>query len=191
MNAVDRTYTPLPERGSLIGLDLSLTSTGFHKLAADGRILDSGAITADKSTGMERLDLILARISNLVREGDFVVLEDNAFRALGRARSGLAELSGIVKFWLWRRQIRYLLIAPTMLKKFILGVGRGDKALIVREVFKAYGLNAGTDDEADASVLAHIGMCIIGAEEPRNRQQREVLANLTAEKRPPRRPICT
>ena len=57
----------------------------------------------------------------LVHEGDFVVIENNAFNAMGSARSGLAELNGIIKFWLWRRGIQYVLVAPTTLKKFMLG----------------------------------------------------------------------
>jgi hypothetical protein len=40
-----------------------------------------------------------------------------------------------------------------------------------------------TDDEADACVLAHIGACLIGREEPRNKAQRDVLITLTAEKK--------
>ena len=132
---------------------------------------------------MERVDFILARIAELVHEGDFVVIENNAFNAMGSARSKLAELNGIIKFWLWRRGIQYVLVAPTTLKKFILGSGKGEKSVILREVFKAYNLNAGTDDEADACVLAHIGACLIGREEPRNKAQREVLVTLTAEKK--------
>jgi Holliday junction resolvasome RuvABC endonuclease subunit len=118
-----------------------------------------------------------------VHEGDLVIIENNAFNAIGRAKSVLAELNGIVKFWLWRRKIEYVLVAPSTLKKFVLGKGKGEKSFVVREVFKAYGLDAGTDDEADACVLAHIGACLIGAEEPRNIAQREVLFTLTGEKK--------
>jgi crossover junction endodeoxyribonuclease RuvC len=132
-------------------------------------------------------DRDLARIAELVHEGDFVLIEDNAFNAMGSARSKLAELNGIIKFWLWRRGIPYVLVAPTTLKKFILGAGKGDKSFIIREVFKAYGLDAGTDDEADACVLAHIGACLVGREEPRNKAQRDVLTTLTAEKKKKRR----
>ena len=108
---------------------------------------------------------------------------------MGSARSKLAELNGIIKFWLWRRGIQYVLVAPTTLKKFILGAGKGEKSFIVREVFKAYGLDARTDDEADACVLAHIGACLIGREEPRNKAQRDVLTTLTAEKKKKKRKV--
>ena len=156
-------------------MDLSLSSTGFHRLGNGA----TGAISTEK-LGMERVDYILARVAELVHEGDFVVIENNAFNAMGSARSKLAELNGIIKFWLWRRGIQYVLVAPTTLKKFILGAGKGEKSFIIREVFKAYGLDAGTDDEADACVLAHIGACLTGREEPRNKAQREVLTTLTA-----------
>ena len=73
------------------------------------------------------------------------------------------------------------------MKAMILAAGKGEKSLILREVFKAYGLNATTDDEADACVLAHIGACLIGREESRNQAQREVLFTLTGEKKKPKR----
>jgi Holliday junction resolvasome RuvABC endonuclease subunit len=167
---------------NLIGLDLSLSSTGYHKLNLSRTEGVSGYIPTDKLGGMERIDFILKKIAELVHEGDFVVIENNAFNAIGSARSKLAELNGIVKFWLWHRGIKYALVAPTTLKKFILGAGKGDKSLIIREVFRAYKLEATTDDEADACVLAHIGLCLIGAEQPKNKAQREVLVTLTAEK---------
>jgi Holliday junction resolvasome RuvABC endonuclease subunit len=172
-------YTGL-KPNNIIGLDLSLSSTGYHTLVGE---LVSGNIGTEGLGGMERVDFILARIAELVHEGDFVVIENNAFNAMGSARSKLAELNGIIKFWLWRRKIQYALVAPTTLKKFILGGGKGEKSLILREVYKTYGLNAGTDDEADACVLAHIGACLIGCEEPRNKAQREVLQTLIAEKK--------
>jgi Holliday junction resolvasome RuvABC endonuclease subunit len=167
----------------VIGLDLSLSSTGYHKLNVDVTEGTSGNIPTDKLGGMERIDFILQKIAELVQDGDFVVIENNAFNSMGSARSKLAELNGIVKFWLWHRGIQYALVAPTTLKKFILGAGKGEKSLIIREVFKAYDLNAATDDEADACVLAHIGLCLIGAEQPKNKAQREVLVTLTAEKK--------
>ena len=132
---------------------------------------------------MERVDFILARIAEIVHEGDFVAIENNAFNAVGRAKSGLAELNGVIKFWLWRRGIPYALVAPASLKKFILGKGAGEKSLIIREVYKQYGVDVATDDEADAIVLAHIGQCLIGREQPKNQAQREVLVTLTAEKK--------
>jgi Holliday junction resolvasome RuvABC endonuclease subunit len=150
--------------------------------------LISGNIDTTGLGGMERIDWILAKIAELVHEGDFVAIENNAFNAMGSARSKLAELNGIVKFWLWRRKIPYVLVAPTSLKKFILGAGKGkDKSLIIREVYKAYGVDVATDDEADACVLAHIGACLVGAEEPKNKAQREVLFTLTAGKTRPQR----
>ena len=168
----------------MIGLDLSLSSTGYHKLNPDSAESASGNIAApEKMGGMERIDFILKNIAELVHERDFVLIENNAFNAIGSARSKLAELNGIVKFWLWHRRIPYALVAPSTLKKFILSKGQGEKSFIIREVFRAYGLVVTTDDEADAAVLAHIGLCLIGREEPKNKAQREVLVTLTAEKK--------
>jgi crossover junction endodeoxyribonuclease RuvC len=107
-------------------------------------------------------------------------------------RSGIGthlDWSALADEWLWRRGIQYVLVAPSTLKKFILGAGKGEKSFVVREVFKAYQLDATTDDEADACVLAHIGACLIGREEPRNKAQRDVLITLTAEKKTKKRKL--
>jgi hypothetical protein len=42
------------------------------------------------------------------------------------------------------------------LKKHILGKGIGEKDLIVREVYKRFGIETKNNDEADAVVLSHI-----------------------------------
>ena len=171
---------------NIVGLDLSLSSTGYYLI---GSGISGAIVTNEKLSSMERIDGILARIAELVHEGDFVLIENNAFNAIGRAKSVLAELNGIIKFWLWRRGIQYVLVAPSTLKKFILGAGKGEKSFIIREVFKAYQLDATTDDEADACVLAHIGACLIGREEPRNKAQRDILTTLTAEKKKKKRKL--
>ena len=59
--------------------------------------------------------------------------------------------------------------------------------VILREVWKSYGLNAVNDDEADAIVLTDIGCCLVGKKQPRNQAQREVLTKLCDEKKPKKR----
>lgn len=174
------------EPNNILGLDLSLSSTGYHRIGTPA----SGNIDTEslKLGGFERLEFIISRVMELVSEGDLVVIENNAFNALGSAKSKLAELNGLVKYFLWKRGIQFVLVAPTTLKKFILGGGKGtDKSLIIKEVLKQYTVDAMTDDEADATVLAHIGCCLVGLEEARNKPQREVLVTLTAEKKPKKR----
>lgn len=165
----------------VVGLDLSLTSTGFYCLASSGP--NSGTVLSTNLTGWERVDRILYDVLSLCSVNDLVLIENNAFNAIGSAKSKLAALNGIVEFALWRRQIPVVLVAPTTLKKFILGKGNGEKSMILREVFRRYGLEAGTDDEADACDLAHIGACLTGREEPANQAQRDIMTTLTTEKK--------
>lgn len=174
-------YTHL-EPENIVGLDLSLTSTGYHRIGTrtSGNI-DTEAL---KLTGWERIEFIIKNVMALVNEGDFVLIENNAFNAMGQAKSALAELNGLIKYHLWKRNINFKLVAPTTLKKFILGAGKGkEKSQITKEVLKQFHVDALTDDEADAVVLAHIGCCLVGLEEPANVKQREVLHTLTAEKK--------
>ena len=58
-----------------------------HRLSQLSRRRVSGSIDTDEiDSSMQRIDFILARIAELVHEGDFVVIENNAFNAIGRAR---------------------------------------------------------------------------------------------------------
>jgi len=48
------------------------------------------------------------------------------------------------------------------LKKFATGKGTGQKSIVVREVFKRWGIDCKDDNQADACVLAHLaeGLCM-------------------------------
>ena len=68
----------------------------------------------------------------------------------------LAMLAATVRIALYERGKAFMIVAPTSLKKWITGKGVGQKDLIVREVYKRYGIETANDDEADAVVLALI-----------------------------------
>ena len=62
---------------NIVGLDLSLSSTGYYLI---GSGISGAIVTNEKLSSMERIDGILARIAELVHEGDFVLIENNAFK---------------------------------------------------------------------------------------------------------------
>lgn len=52
-------------------------------------------------------------------------------------------------------------VAPTSLKKYVTGVGKGKKNVIMLGAYKNWGIE-GTDDEIDAYALAHFGISLLG-----------------------------
>jgi crossover junction endodeoxyribonuclease RuvC len=119
-----------------------------------------GSLTT-KLTGMDRLDWIRSEVYRIAKPADLVVFEDLAFAAHDKnhERAGLAIL---VRHVLWKKGIDYLLVAPTTLKKFVTGSGKGEKSMMILHVYKRWGVEPTNDNEADAIGLLQIGRMMMG-----------------------------
>lgn len=149
-----------------LGLDLSITSTGFYVISADGDFY--GTIpTTTKNTYPERYRYIADEVAELVHNHkvEFIGLEDYAYQ-FGKFRSKnfthLCELRGVVLDAVYK-YAQTKVITSTQLKKFATGKGRlksGDegKQQVVDAVNARYGFEFSLkeNDIADACTLAHI-----------------------------------
>ncbi len=169
------TDTP-PAKGPIplvIGLDLSLTSTGIAGV-------DWADALRPKSTlrGHPRLAWIVNEIADRVRRADLAVIEGAAYGH--GAQAGHHELAGL--WWmvtqsLWRRAIPYAVIAPSQLKVYACGTAnpaadypkatrsKVAKGMVRDAVAQLFGLEcegSGRYDKADAAVLAHMGRDWLG-----------------------------
>lgn len=179
--------------GIVIGLDPSLVSFGvclYHPDTGDVRTVVVGDKTSTKELlgRLDRYDRICAQVLTFLRtEGrgedpQLIAIEGYSFGSTGNAFAWTCECGGILRHMLVR-QCRYEVveIAPTTLKKFIIGKGGGkgtDKTGMALATFKRYGVEFGTSDETDAYGLARIAACLVGAEKPATTFQREVIAKL-------------
>jgi Holliday junction resolvasome RuvABC endonuclease subunit len=68
----------------------------------------------------------------------------------------LGELGGITKMALARHDIYPLIIPPTTLKKYVTGVGTGQKNQILLHTYKKWGQTFTDDNAADAYGLARL-----------------------------------
>lgn len=66
-----------------------------------------------------------------------VAIEDYAYTASGRVFH-IGENTGILKFFLESRQIPYILVPPTVVKKFATGKGNADKRKMTAAFLDAY-----------------------------------------------------
>lgn len=171
-----------------VGLDLSLTHTGYAIIREGGVVLGSGVIKS-KPVGDRPVDE-LRRIVSIVDEAlehifltvepredvDLVAIEGLAFMAQGTSLVQLAGLNYMVRAHLDKLDIKFLIVAPTTLKKFVTGSGKGDKDLMMMSVFKNYGFESMDNNECDAYALAVCGMAVLGKPiKPLLKPQQEVV----------------
>lgn len=166
----------------VLGLDLSLTSTGVVVLGSAGGevvgVQDSVAIKS-KLRGGARLEEIREQVMAEVDlfKPELVVIEGYAF---GRPNqmAALGELSGVIKHALYLDGWPFIIVPPTRAKKFACGKGNAKKDQIRLDVFKRWSFEAKTNDEVDAYVLARIGLAYLGCDKDLIKPQQEVINDL-------------
>jgi len=165
----------------VIGLDLSLTHTGY--VIRDNDKYLSGTIKP-KSKGIKRLYFHYKEIKKLLQYGrpDFVIIEGYAYSPHQGRSFSIGELGGIIKFMFYCNDISYLVVAPTTLKKFATGKGNAPKSEIAKEVWKRWSKEFKTEHEVDAFVLCKIGESIINKSIKLTNPQKEVVETIRRDK---------
>ena len=142
----------------IVGLDLSLNSTGICVMTEDSVFTES--ITPGKNQDRnDRVNDILTAILLHVDKDSVCLIEDYAYAAFPGSSSVtiLAEINGIIKHDLWTKFIPYHTVSPTTIKKFLTGSGKAKKEDMKLKGYIKYGREFRTSDEVDAYVLADIG----------------------------------
>lgn len=139
----------------LLGLDLSLTSTGF---CIDGQ---TGVISSGL-TGVERLEAMRDDICNLLvaNNVDCVLLEGYSFASRSGQAFSIGELGGVIRLAIYELGIPIVEIPPTCRAKFATGKGNASKNEVISSISARTGIvwgNPGADDKCDAWILEEIG----------------------------------
>ena len=157
-----------------VGLDLSLTKTGYAIVKNCGTVLASGVIKS-KPSGDSPLDetkrivaiveSVMEKIDEILPETDpdLVIIEGLAFMAKGTSLVQLAGLNYLTRTLLSEFNWPFMVVAPTTLKKFITGSGKGDKDQMMMAIFKNYGFEALDNNAADGFALAVCGLGVLGS----------------------------
>jgi Holliday junction resolvasome RuvABC endonuclease subunit len=165
----------------VVGLDMSLSGTGVCRICG-GKIEDLSTI----STGPKEFKNIYKRIDHIIEncigviEGcgdvcELAVIESPFVRVLkgkgggfcgtiDTATKNLMALNFMIRRELSTRGIRFIDVAASQLKKFILGKGAGEKSQILKAVYKHWNVDAADDNQADSCVLANIGKAMMKKE---------------------------
>lgn len=150
----------MPVITDFLGLDLSLTSTGY----AYG---DETGVIAFNSSGPERLWLVKREIESLINkyEAKAVIIEGYSFASRSGQAFSIGELGGVIRLLLWQIGIPYVVIPPTCRAKFATGKGNASKNEVISSISARTGkvwANPGADDKCDAWVLQEMGLAHIG-----------------------------
>jgi crossover junction endodeoxyribonuclease RuvC len=164
---------------AVVGIDLSLTATGIALFRGIDPTCHPATLSAPKGmSGMERLDYLTNTVRSSCEFASIVVFEGLSYGSNDPSAQERAGLSFILRRELWLAGINFILVPPTTLKKFVTGKGNAEKNLVLREVYKRWGVDAANDNEADAVGLLYVGLALTGQWEPTTDAQREVLETL-------------
>ena len=155
-----------------VGLDLSLTKTGITILGHGGTVIYSGLVKS-KPCGDKPIDEtrrivkiaeeIMTKLGTVASGPRIVAIEGLAFMAKGTSLVQLAGLNYMIRAALDKERWPFIIVAPTTLKKFITGSGKGDKDMISMAIYKNYGFEALDNNVADSFGLAACAMAVMGS----------------------------
>ncbi|MFC8491826.1 hypothetical protein ACFUJU_13685 [Streptomyces sp. NPDC057235] len=154
--------TILPAAGTkplVIGLDLSLTSTGVAGEGWTDHI-------RTKTRGDFRLHYLAGQIGSFIRQADLVVMEGPSYgHAALAGHEDMAGLRVLVRQYCFRNKIPYAVIPPSSLKLYAAGYGKASKGEVRSAVADRYGIHtegAARYDKADAYAAMAAGMDWLG-----------------------------
>jgi Holliday junction resolvasome RuvABC endonuclease subunit len=157
-----------------MGLDLALTCTGVVMMGPKN--YKTWPVKTDsKKPLFDRIltvrDFIAGKISKF-GEPTLVTIENYAFGKFGKSRSVSKniELAASIKYYLWMVKIPFVVIAPSMNKKWLFKKGTAKKEHMLKEVYKRFQVDVDTNDEADAWSLADLGFHLVS-----NKPRRKLL----------------
>ena len=155
-----------------LGIDLSLRSTGIVILCEDGKV-ELATVIKSRPRGDQPIDEI-KRILQLVDDifnavyidnpkdvPDLAIIENVAYMAKGTSLVQLSALNYMVRARLLALKCRFIICAPTSLKKFITGSGKGEKDHVMMAIYKDYGFESMDNNVGDAFGLAAAGLAIM------------------------------
>jgi crossover junction endodeoxyribonuclease RuvC len=145
---------------AIIGLDLSLTSTGVA-------YADTQVSLRTTSKGPQRLHELWVLLETTISaiNDPLVVVEGYSYSSRNSQSHSIGELGGVIRVELWRRNIPYIVVAPTARAKFATGRGNASKIEVMSAISAKTGITwsgSGADDMCDAWILQEMGLTAFG-----------------------------
>lgn len=150
----------LPGSTHVMGLDLSLTSTGVASSRGWADVIKA----PPKLRGHDRMHHLLNVILDHVGTAGLVVVEGPSYGSQA-GQAGHHERAGL--WWLtthamWKRGIPVAVASPSSVKRYACGAGNASKDAVLSSVVRRFDWFTGNNDAADAVVLAALGADRLG-----------------------------
>jgi crossover junction endodeoxyribonuclease RuvC len=163
----------------IIGIDPSLTNTGLV-IIEDNKFKAINIKTKPTNTVIEELKRLLTIRDGFKLDGvDIAVMEGVAFGI--RKTSALSQLSALnylIRERLYREKVPFIIVPPTVLKKFITSRGNAKKEEMLLETYKRYEVSFNDNNTCDAYGLAKIGEAVIDKSIKILAFQKDIINNL-------------
>lgn len=135
----------------VVGLDLSLTSTGVSYNGETYTI-------QSPYKGVERLSDIRDGVASVIirSHADIVAIEGYSFASRNSHAHALGELGGVIRLQMYEMRRPVIEIPPTTRAKFATGKGNAGKSEVVSAISARTGIvwnGSGGDDRCDAWIL--------------------------------------
>jgi crossover junction endodeoxyribonuclease RuvC len=148
-----------------VGIDPSFSGTAIVVLNREGKIVSQKEISTSKTQSQYDIEERIYRIGSEVLdvmmslEKVFVTyIEEISFGSSGADASQLGALNYHIRVNLLHYHYPFYTVPPTTLKKFISGNGQAKKNLMLKEVYKRWGVDFNSDNLADAYSLARMAL---------------------------------
>lgn len=146
---------------NFLGLDLSLTATGFYLIKEGGKdeYFEINTKPEDFGNDIERADYIASKIVDSIKNENitFIAMEDYFTGKQPQSVIKLATLGTVVRMRLLDAGYSYMTFAVSQIKKFETGKGVAPKDNMLKSVYKRHNLDTASNNIADACAIAHVG----------------------------------
>lgn len=157
---------------SVLGIDLSLTSTGVAVIDNAGAVTFSikskGKTAAPLVDRSERIRRIVDELTDWIPDDCELAVIESMFSSMGAGTLDRAWLWGRVVDRLIANDLPVATVTPGTVKRWATGSGSAEKLTMGVHVGRLWpAVQFSSDDEVDALAIAHMGACWLGYEVPR------------------------
>ena len=126
----------------ILGLDLSLSSTGWNLITHENTVLgyDKICTKSSKHTEFERIQIIANEVKEIIEINsvDVVVIEDQYFSKNPKTGLTLSKLMGAIIYICMESEVKIELLTPTQARKLLSGDGKLKKEQIANFIRENY-----------------------------------------------------
>lgn len=172
--------------GTFVGLDLSLTGTGFAVLKDDkfDKIMTIKTNPKTAENDLARLQHIRETILGNIPEGVSLIAVEDFFiphSALQmNAAISLIKLGTCIRLALYEKGYKFVIVSPNSLKKHLTGKGVSQKGMMMKVLFQKHGIDTKDDNQADACALCYLAKDIFTGDAKFD-YQKEVVQKINAD----------